>query len=97
MDPAVCGTGVAFDLAAAGRLNAAGLFNTLTNLSGAFGALALGLLAMVGGGTSCSIRLGTALLQMRLPNEAMARPSGPSAKGALVSLPSALQMASMVA
>ena len=62
MDPAVCGTGAAFDLAAAGRLNAAGRFNTLFTLSGAFGALALGLLAMVGGGTSCSIRLGTALL-----------------------------------
>ena len=62
MDPAVCGTGAAFDLAAAGRLNAAGRFNTLFTLSGAFGALALGLLAMVGGGTSCSIKLGTALL-----------------------------------
>ena len=55
MDPAVCGTGVAFDLAAAGRLNAAGRFDTLFTLSEAFGALALGLLAMAGGGTSCSI------------------------------------------
>jgi len=63
MDPAVCGTGAAFDLAAAGRLNAAGRFNTLwTALGGALiGALALGMLAMVGGGTS-SIKLGTSLL-----------------------------------
>ena len=62
MDPAVCGTGAAFDLAAEGRLKAAGRFNTLFSLSGAFGALALGLLAMVGAGTSCSIKLGTSLL-----------------------------------
>ena len=55
----MCGAGAASDLAAAGRFkgrfNAAGRFNTICFLCGAFGAPASGLLAMLEGATTGSI------------------------------------------